>query len=581
MSDMPYIDNGRVIITTKFAVSVLKPKGGMLKPTLEEKIPGIQWDGQRKVWWVTAQENSVAVVNKVFKLGLKSNAPAVRSHILAFPFKTQPREVQLKALEAAACRPYFGYVMEPGLGKTATAIYEMEILNRDNKVTDVIVTCPKSIIGTWLREIGTHGHYEQWEIYRWDADSSKPHVEQVHAPESGEPTMRWFITNIDSINHPAGWRAAYSFVMRSNQCAMIVDESSTIKNMDAKRTLQALILGEQCKYRRILNGTLIAHTPMDVFAQFTFLDTSIFYGWSFATFRGHYAITGGYKQREIYGYTNQDELAHIIGQHTYRATKEEWLDLPPRIFQTREITLSKGTWKLYDQIANDMVVQLSEEKAITVDMVAKRIIKLRQLVGGWVLEDKDAVPPGVKRQALSMCTEKLEDFMGYVDEARGTKGIVWCQFTHEILNLYEVLMKMGFKVVKYHGDMKTKERDAAENAFERGDAQIILVQNDTGSMGLTLNAASWSYMYSNPSYLLFRQQLTERNYRDGQTKSVTFIDAVCIGTVDQALHEGLQSGKEISDLVMEASAHKNMEALKGILYPKRISGGWKGKKQDA
>lgn len=581
---LPEIQNGRVEFSTHTALLKVKAKPGGLKPVLEDKFPGIQWNGKDKVWWLPASQENVSRINKVFNTGLKPVDVLVKSRISMFPFKTTPRSYQLAALEACGCREAFAYFMDPGLGKTKVAIDDMMILNQDGKVSDVIITCPKSITGTWLREIATHGHYEQWEIYRWNNDGHKPFVECIHNPEHGEPTMRWFIINIDALQADTqGWRAAYGFVTRSIQCAMIIDESTIIKNIEAKRTTQAHILGSMCKYRRILTGTPIANTPLDFYAQLMFLDESIFYGWSFCAFKSHFAITGGYKQREIYGYTNQEELARIVGAHSFRATKADNLDLPPRVFEVREISLSKKTWKIYDQIVNDTLIELSEEKHLTADMVTKKIMKLRQLMGGWVLEDKDKENPNAARLAHLMCTEKLEDFKDLMAECRGGKIIVWCQFTHEIHNLYDLLIGMDFKVVKYHGDMNSKQRDAAENAFERGSAEVFLVQNDTGSMGLTLNAASVSIAYSNPVYMLNRSQLIDRNYRVGQTKSTTFFDLVCMGTVDQTNYEVLMDKMDLSEAIMKASAGNkiSMEAIQGILYPKRTAGGWRGGKHDA
>lgn len=581
---MPEIDNGRVTFTTHTALIKIKAKAGGLRPILEDKFPGIQWNGAKKVWWLPANSDNVAKVNRVFNTALKPVDGVIKSQISMFPFKTKPRGHQFAALEACGSREAFAYFMDPGLGKTKVAIDDMMILNHGGKVTDVIITCSKSITGTWLREIATHGHYEQWEIYRWNNDGSKPFVEGIHNPAEGEVTMRWFIINIDAIQDGTqGWRAAQAFVTRSINCAMIIDESTIIKNIEAKRTTQAHILGGWCKYRRILTGTPIANTPLDFYAQLVFLDESIFHGWSFYAYKSHYAITGGYKQREIYGYTNQDELAAIVGAHSFRATKADCLDLPPRVFETREITLSKKTWKVYDQIVNETMLSLSEEKVLTADMVTKKIIKLRQLMGGWVLEDKDPDQPNKPRTAYPLCTEKLEDFKDLMCECRGSKVIVWCQFVHEIHYLKDVLEAMKFNVVKYHGTMKSKERDAAEREFEHGKAEVILVQNDTGSMGLTLNAASVAIAYSNPVYLLNRSQLTERNYRDGQTKSTTFFDLVCVGTIDQSNYETLIDKMDLSEAIMKASAgHKvSMDAIKGILYPKRTAGGWKGDKRDA
>jgi SNF2 family DNA or RNA helicase len=574
-----FIKEGRIHIPAADVMARFgrNAKPGMVGPVFKEALPGVSWSSLRQIWNIFATPDNVAMVNKIFKIDLTSPISDLKDLISTFPFKTKPRAHQLEALEACGCREYFAYFMEPGLGKTKTGIDDMQILNHNGKVDDVLVTCPKSIIGTWLRELHNHGHYRSWRVGYWDNDSGTPRLKIIYEPHKDEPvTMRWFIISIDSLlDGTAGWRAAYQFTMCTCNGAMMVDESTTIKNIEAKRTNQAMILGNHMRYRRILSGSPIANTPLDYFAQMTYLDPYIFHGWSYKAFRDHYAITGGYKQREIYGYCNQDELANIVAQHSIIKTKDECLDLPPRIYQIREITLTKQSKKAYDAMVNNLTSEceqiLNSGVKLTVDTVTKKIMKLRQLVGGWVLGD---MKENKTQDLIKIGAEKFTDLMDFMEECKAIKTIIWCQFTHEIHAIYEAMQSAGFHPVKYHGAMKTKERIDAENEFERGGANVAIIQNDTGAMGLTLNAASISYIYSNPSYPLPRIQLEERNYRDGQTKSTTIIDALVMGTVDEALYHSLMDRKTFNSKISDAIKSKDFSKLKGIFYPKKLGQGW-------
>lgn len=577
------VKEGRIIIPTADVMDRFgkKAKPGMVGQAVKEAIPGITWDSLRRVWKIHATPNNVILINKLFKINLDSPVGDYKGMVSAFAFKTEPRKHQHEALEVCGFREYFAYFMEPGLGKTKVCIDDMQIINRNGKVDDVIVACPKSIIGTWLRELKTHGYWESWEICVWNSDASTSRLDVIHKPANGDPiTMRWMIISIDSLQDgSAGWRAAYQFAMCTCNGAMIIDESTTIKNMESKRTNQAMILGSHMKYRRILTGTPIANTPLDYFAQMSFLDPYIFHGWSYSAFKGHYAITGGYKQREIYGYTNQDELAAIVSAHSIVKTKDECLDLPPRMYQIREITLSKKSWKAYDAVVNDSMIEFEQTiksgSTVTVDMVTKKIIKLRQLTGGWLLADADE---NKNKEVVTVGDEKLTDLMGLMEECRSIKVIIWCQFVHEIHAIYDAMGKAGFIPIKYYGKMTTAERMQAENDFERGGANVAIIQNDTGSMGLTLNAASISYIYSNPSYPLPRVQLEDRNYRDGQTKSVTIIDALVMGTVDEAQYHSLMDRKTFNSQISDAIKSKDFSTLKGVFYPKKLGQDWKATK---
>jgi SNF2 family DNA or RNA helicase len=375
---------------------------------------------------------------------------------------------------------------------------------------------------------------------------------------------------------------AEKFIMSSGSSAIIVDESTGIKNIDTIRFNKIFQLGINTNYRRILTGTPVAHTPVDFYAQLTFLDSCIFYGWSLQAFKTHFCIMGGYKHKEILGYINQAELATIVAQHSYQATKEECMDLPERVFQVRDIEPSDNFWKTYEAIVDEVLLSL-EGGLMTTQLIIQKITKLRQLCGGWLLPDWPKDPETGKpikkgkRTATLIDPTRLNDMFEMLEEFRGSKGIVWCFFEHEVINIAAALKEEGWNPVIYYGGLNDKQRNANENAFERGDADIFVGQIDTGGMGLTLNAASFMVYYNRPVYLLPRVQSLDRNYRKGQTKKTTVIDLVVRGTIDESNLESLNSRQELADRLMKAS--RDPEALSNLLI-RRPKGKWnKGKKK--
>ena len=53
---------------------------------------------------------------------------------------------------------------------------------------------------------------------------------------------------------------------------MAIDESTTIKNPTAKRTKAIVTLGKLAKYKRILTGSPVTKSPLDLFSQCNFLN---------------------------------------------------------------------------------------------------------------------------------------------------------------------------------------------------------------------------------------------------------------------------------------------------------------------
>jgi len=253
-------------------------------------------------------------------------------------------------------------------------------------------------------------------------------------------------------------------------------------------------------------------------------------------------------------------LAEIIGKHSFRATKDEYLNLPERTTQVRYVDLSKDSWKAYRAFVDEVAIEIADS-TMTMDQVVKKISKLRQLTGGWVRDDEGNV--------FQVGQEKFKELEHLLDECRGQKVIIWCQFVHEILAIQDAYPMARV----YYGAMNQKARDEARHSFESGDCPIIIIQNDTGSMGLTLNAATVSIFYSNPVYPLPKQQARERNYRKGQDKPVTEYELLVKGSIDETIYNAIINKVSLADALMTAT-DGDPGKLKGFFNPmKKIS--WK------
>ena len=103
---------------------------------------------------------------------------------------------------------------------------------------------------------------------------------------------------------------------------MIVDESTTIKNPQAKRTKNILALAKETKYRRILTGSPVTKSPLDLWSQMDFLDPEILGQSSYYAFRNRYAVMitsnaagGTHTYQKVVKFKNLKELGEIISPH--------------------------------------------------------------------------------------------------------------------------------------------------------------------------------------------------------------------------------------------------------------------------
>ena len=109
---------------------------------------------------------------------------------------------------------------------------------------------------------------------------------------------------------------------------LAVDESTTIKNPKAKRTKALVSFGTKASFRRILTGSPVTKSPMDLYSQCAFMDKRLLGLDSYYAFQGRYAITrtqrmGSHSFQQVVGYRNLDELASKLDCFSYRVTKDD------------------------------------------------------------------------------------------------------------------------------------------------------------------------------------------------------------------------------------------------------------------
>ena len=159
---------------------------------------------------------------------------------------------------------------------------------------------------------------------------------------------RILLVNVESLSTKTGSsRAVQQVPGRAAPTTMVIDESTTIKNIDAARTETCLALGVLAKKRRILSGLPSPQSPLDLFSQFYFLDPNILGFHRYSAFEQRYAIMspkpfgpGGRMINVIAGYQNLDELKAKIEPHSFRVRLAECYDLPEKMFIRRDVTLT-------------------------------------------------------------------------------------------------------------------------------------------------------------------------------------------------------------------------------------------------
>lgn len=465
-----------------------------------------------------------------------------------YPFKITPFQHQLDCWEKSKDLPYYGLFMEMGTGKTKVLIDTLAYLYDNGKVNACLVLAPKGTYLNWLNnEIPAHlpDHIKP-RVALWSSSSSK-NEENLKRLYDSQDDLAIFLMNIEAMSHSHLAKVAQQFLMRKS-AMLVVDESTTIKSPSASRTKAVIKLGPLARYRRIMTGSPVTQSPLDLYTQLKFLDPFISGHSSFYSFRNHYAEivhmpAGPRTYPKIMGYRNLEQLQGLLGKHGYRITKKECLNLPEKMYTTRYVEMTPEQTATYTKIKKQALALL-EGHMVSAPLVLTQLLRLHQIVCGHLTADDGT--------NINLPSNRADVLMEVLEEASG-KVIIWANYTNDINNIKNKVTEFygHDAVVCYTGATSNNDRAEAIERFQKGDARFFLGTPAAGGFGLTLTAANTVVYYSNSYSLETRIQSEDRAHRIGQNNSVLYVDLVCQNTVDEKILSAIKNKRNLASNLLD------------------------------
>ena len=426
------------------------------------------------------------------------------------------------------------YLMDMGTGKTITSIALVGSLLEQSKFHNLLIVCPKSIVGVWQEE------FQKFADYRYALTVLDGSLEKK---KSAFKYMTGTALQVIVVNYESCWRLE-SEIAKWKPDMIICDESSKIKNPTTSQSKALHRLGANSKLNLILTGTPITNNPLDFFSQYKFLDEQIL-GSSFYLFRNRYAVMGGYQNRLVVGYRHLAELVEKVHKIAYRIKIEDAVDLPPFIDETRTITLEPKAQAMYKMIAEDCYAELNNETDVTARNILTQLLRLSQVTGGYIRNDNN-------NDALQVSSAKMDALEDIVDTCveEGRKVVVFARFVPEIEAIARMLQKKGIGYSLIYG--ATKDRAEQVKKFQEDpETKVFVGQLQTTGMGLTLTAANVAVFYSLDFSYANYEQSRARIHRIGQKEKCLYIHLVCKNTVDEKVMKALQKKGDIAKLMVD------------------------------
>ena len=466
-----------------------------------------------------------------------------------YKFKTKPFKHQFDAFMNSKDKEAYALFMEQGTGKSKVIIDNIAYLFRKGSIDTAIIAAPKGVYRNWYAsEFKTHMPEDVVQFSKvciWSPVETKKNIEELTSFLKESEKLRFFIVNIEALSTDKGKNYLHRLLNTGNSF-FCIDESTTIKHRTARRTKNVLKLGKMAKYRRVLTGTPVTQGPLDLWSQMNFLDEYILQN-SFYAYRNAYCVirrrrTSTHSFDEVVGYQRLEELQEILKPYSFRVTKDECLDLPPKIRLKREIELNRDQKRLYHTLRKRAILELESEKLVTAPLIITRILRLQQILCGFIKSDDgtEEIIPGTN--------PRLEELLDVLEETQGGV-IIWATFRRTIQMIYDALAKKygASKVATYYGETESEMRQEIVEKFQAGEIKYFIGQPRTGGYGLTLTNAKTVIYFNNTYDMEVRLQSEDRAHRIGQKDKVTYIDFVCPNTIDEKILETLSNKKKLAD----------------------------------
>ena len=466
-----------------------------------------------------------------------------------YKFKMKPYAHQMTALEKSWNRECYAYFMEMGTGKTKVLIDNMSMLYDKGKIDGALIIAPKGVVKTWYeQELPAHlpDHIDNVSIL-WQSNITKKQQEKLNSVLKTGEDLHILVMNVEALSTTKGVEFALKFINCHNTM-MAIDESTTIKNPGAKRTKNIIKLGEKAKYRRIMTGSPVTKNPLDLYSQCEFLDPYLLDFTSYYAFRNRYAEmktlhVRGRSIQVVKKFVNLGELSETLKNFSYRVLKEDCLDLPPKNWIKRHISLTPDQFKVYDQMKKQAVAHLNGKASSTMTVLTQ-LMRLQQITCGHFVAN-DGSTQEIK-------SNRINELMDVLSEIEG-KVIIWGHWQKDITNIIKAIVdEYGpGSVVDYYGLTPQEDRQDNIRQFQNNpECRFIVGTPQTGGYGITLTQANTVVYFSNGYDLEKRLQSEDRAHRIGQKKNVTYVDIICEDTVDEKIVKALRDKINIASQVL-------------------------------
>ena len=431
-------------------------------------------------------------------VSFRTNLPSPISRDYKWPGIYKPFDHQRVTAEFLSINQRAFCFNEAGTGKTPSAIWAADYLMTLGKVKRVLIICPLSIMySAWQNDIFNTAMHRS---------SGVAHGPSLKREKIINGEYEFIIINYE------GLAIVLDSIIKGGFDLIIVDEANAYKSITTSRwkTLSKVVKPETRMW--MMTGTPAAQSPLDAFGLAKFICP-------------HRVpkYTTAWRDKVMFQKTRfkwlpksnaKDEVFKAL-QPAIRFAKNDCLDLPDVMYQTRDVPLTSQVQKYYKALKEEMLIHAAGEIISSVNAAAA-LNKLLQISGGAVYTDKKEVVEFDISPRLSALDEVLEE--------TENKVLVFVPYRHTIEIVSRHLTQKNISNEIINGPVSATERANIINKFQTmDDPRVLVIQPQAASHGVTLTKADtvvfWSPVLSVETYL----QCIARIDRYGQKNKMTVV----------------------------------------------------------
>jgi len=458
-----------------------------------------------------------------------------------FEPKTSAMPHQVEAINYIDTHQEIALFDEQGLGKTKIVIEALCGAMKRGDIEGVLVVAPMSLLYNWENEVVKHSFLIP--IVLRGSEREKRYKFLTGA--------NFYITNYEAVI--AELERIKRFC-KSRKVAIVLDESARIKDPRTKTAEALFQLRPHSVKRIIITGTPVANKPVDLWAQFFFLDGGVLLGNAFGEFKERYnEKKNDYRDR-------LKELQSEIGQHSLRRCKDDVLELPEKKFVNVYVNLSGKQLKLYDKLREELRIEVQDIAGHTIideaENVLKKLLRLTQIASNPYLIDKSYNETPSKFTKLDSLVNEIV--------AKEEKAIIWTSFVGNITALKKRYSQ--YKPVVIYGEVPIKDRAEIVKTFQESNKNKILIANPSAAReGLTLTRANNAIYLDRNFNLVDYLQSQDRIHRISQEKDCHIYKILAKKSIDEYIDRIIEVKKDVAAFVQGDTGALNSESYEFLL----------------